>query len=141
MKLTKQPDLSLDDKSTKIEKTVFMILLAAMAVYYGYRLFAFTPWYDELYTYYCFISKGPIYAAIHWPLPNNHVGYSVLSACLDYLGNAYIGLRGVSYLCALANICILHRIGGIARTVASYLSYAVFISQSSLKTASSLKRL
>ena len=112
MKLTKQPDLSLDDKSTKIEKTVFMILLAAMAVYYGYRLFAFTPWYDELYTYYCFISKGPIYAAIHWPLPNNHVGYSVLSACLDYLGNAYIGLRGVSYLCALANICILHRIAG-----------------------------
>ncbi|MDE6203667.1 MAG: hypothetical protein K2G19_09365, partial [Lachnospiraceae bacterium] len=66
--------------------------------------------YDELYTYYCFISKGPLYAAIHWPLPNNHVGYSVLSAFLDYLGNPYIGLRGISYLCALANICLLYKI-------------------------------
>lgn len=81
-----------------------------MALYYGYRMFALTPWYDELYTYYCFISKGPLYAAVHWPLPNNHVGYSALSACLDYLGNSYIGLRGVSYLCALANMYLLYRI-------------------------------
>lgn len=86
-----------------------------MAVYYGFRMFAFTPWYDELYTYYYFISKGPLYAAIHWPLPNNHVGYSVLSAFLDYLGNSYIGLRGVSYLCALANMYLLYRIAGIYR--------------------------
>lgn len=83
-----------------------------MALYYGYRLFAFTPWYDELYTYYCFISRGPVYAAVHWPLPNNHVGYSVLSAFLDYLGNPYIGLRGVSYLCALANMYLIYRIAG-----------------------------
>ena len=71
-----------------------------------------TPWYDELYTYYCFISKGPLYAAVHWPLPNNHVGYSVLSACLDALGNPYIGLRGISYLCALANLYLLYKIAG-----------------------------
>lgn len=86
-----------------------MILLAGMAVYYGWRLFALTPWYDELYTYYFFISRGPVYAAIHWPLPNNHVGYSVLSAVLDLFGNSYIGLRGVSYLCALTNLCLLYR--------------------------------
>lgn len=89
----------------------FFALLGMMALYYGYRLFALTPWYDELYTYYWFISKGPVYAAIHWPLPNNHVGYSVLSACLDYLGNSYIGLRGISYLCALTNMCLLYKIG------------------------------
>ena len=83
-----------------------------MAVYYGYRMFFLTPWYDELYTYYYFISKGPLYAAIHWPLPNNHVGYSVLSACFDFLGNAYIGLRGVSYLCALVNMYLIYRIAG-----------------------------
>ena len=90
----------------------FMVFLAGMALYYGWRMFALTPWYDELYTYYCFISRGPVYAAIHWPLPNNHVGYSVLSAFLDYLGNSYIGLRGISYLCALANICLLYKIAG-----------------------------
>ena len=89
-----------------------MVFLAGMALYYGWRMFALTPWYDELYTYYCFISRGPVYAAIHWPLPNNHVGYSVLSAFLDYLGNSYIGLRGISYLCALANICLLYKIAG-----------------------------
>ena len=99
-----------NQKQEKREKAAFLILLAVMAVYYGYRLFALTPWYDELYTYYWFISKGPVYAAIHWPLPNNHVGYSVLSAFLDYLGNAYIGLRGVSYLCALSNMCLLYKI-------------------------------
>lgn len=93
------------------EKTGFLIFLLIMAVYYGYRLFALTPWYDELYTYYYFISRGPVYAAIHWPVPNNHVGYSVLSAFLDYFGNPYIGLRGVSYLCALANLILIFRIG------------------------------
>lgn len=93
------------------EKNAFCILFLIMAVYYGYRMFALTPWYDELYTYYYFVSRGPVYAAIHWPLPNNHVGYSVLSGFLDYLGNPYIGLRGVSYLCSLANLILLYVIG------------------------------
>lgn len=91
---------------------VFWLLFAIMAVYYGWRMFALTPWYDELYTYYCFISKGPVYAAIHWPLPNNHVGYSVLSGFLDLLGNPYLGLRGISYLAALANMVLLYKIAG-----------------------------
>lgn len=93
------------------EKTGFLIFLLIMAIYYGFRLFALTPWYDELYTYYYFISRGPVYAAIHWPVPNNHVGYSVLSALLDFFGNSYIGLRGVSYLSALANMVLLFKIG------------------------------
>lgn len=97
--------------SKDYEKTGFVILLFVMAGYYGYRLFSLTPWYDELYTYYFFISRGPVYAAIHWPVPNNHVGYSVLSAFLDYLGNPYIGLRGISYLCALINMVLLFQIG------------------------------
>lgn len=97
-------------KNINIEKKAFFILLMLMAVYYGWRMFALTPWYDELYTFYCFISKGPVYSAIHWPLPNNHVGYSVLSGFLNYLGNAYIGLRGISYLCALANLCLMYKI-------------------------------
>lgn len=96
------------DKKFSWGDVAFLIVLIGMAVYYGWRLFALTPWYDELYTYYFFISKGPFYAAIHWPLPNNHVGYSVLSAVLDLFGNSYIGLRGISYLCALANLCLLY---------------------------------
>lgn len=99
-----------NQKQERWENAAFLAVLAVAAVYYGYRLFALTPWYDELYTYYWFISKGPVYAAIHWPLPNNHVGYSVLSAFLDFLGNSYIGLRGVSYLCALINMCLLYKI-------------------------------
>ena len=86
------------------------MLFAGMAVYYGYRMFALTPWYDELYTYYYFISRGPVYAAIHWPLPNNHVGYSALSACLGIFGSAPIALRGVSYLCSLGSLTLLYRI-------------------------------
>ncbi len=87
--------------------TLFII---GMAIYYFWRMFAITPQYDELYTYYTFISKGPIYSAIHWPLPNNHVGYSVLSGILDYSGNSYIGLRGVSYVCAVSNLILVYRI-------------------------------
>lgn len=86
-------------------------MMVCMALYYLYRMFALTPWYDELYTYYFFISRGPVYAAIHWPLPNNHVGYSVLSGVLNCLGNPYIGLRGVSFLCAQANLALLFGIG------------------------------
>lgn len=106
------PMKSNDMKQEKdYEKVGFALLFLVMAVYYGYRMFALTPWYDELYTYYYFISRGPVYAAVHWPLPNNHVGYSVLSSFLDYFGNSYIGLRGVSYLCALSNIGLLFYAG------------------------------
>ena len=62
-----------------------VILVAVMAVIYGRMMYVNRPWYDELYTYYYFISKGPVYAAIHWPVPNNHIGYSVLSAFLDLI--------------------------------------------------------
>lgn len=94
-----------------MESVVFLLLFFVMAGYYGWRLFALTPWYDELYTYYYFISRGPVYAAIHWPLPNNHVGYSVLSAILDLFGNAAIGLRGVAWICSLISPCLLFIIG------------------------------
>lgn len=94
-----------------MESVIFLLLLLVMALYYGWRLFALTPWYDELYTYYCFISRGPVYAAIHWPLPNNHVGYSVLSAIFDLFGNAAIGLRGVSWVCSLISLYLLFAVG------------------------------
>ena len=93
------------------ETTVFILFLIGMAVYYGWRMFALTPWYDELYTYYYFISRGPIYAAIHWPVPNNHMGYSALSACLGIFGNSAVALRGVSYLSSIGGLILLFRIG------------------------------
>lgn len=93
------------------ETAVFILFLTGMAFYYGWRMFVLTPWYDELYTYYYFISRGPVYAAIHWPLPNNHIGYSVLSACLGFFGNAAVALRGVSYLCSMGSLVLLFRIG------------------------------
>ncbi len=91
------------------ENLIFCLFFAGMVIYYAYNMFAIKPWYDELYTYYSFISRGPIYSAIHWPVPNNHVLYSVLSAFLDYLGNPYIGLRGISFLAACANPVLLYR--------------------------------
>lgn len=99
----KKPKLTAADR-------VFFLFFIVMAVYYGYRMFALVPWYDELYTYYYFISRGPVYAAIHWPLPNNHVGYSTLSACLGIFGCAPIALRGVSYLCSLGSLILLYRL-------------------------------
>lgn len=93
------------------ETAIFALFLIGMALYYGWRIFALTPWYDELYTYYYFISRGPVYAAIHWPLPNNHIGYSVLSACLGIFGNSAVALRGVSYLCSLGSLILIYRIG------------------------------
>lgn len=98
-------------KKPDVETAVFLVFLLAMVFYYGWRMFALTPWYDELYTYYYFISRGPVYAAIHWPLPNNHVGYSTLSACLGIFGNSAVALRGVSYLCSLGSLVLLFRIG------------------------------
>lgn len=92
------------------EDGVFLLFFFVMAAYYGWRMFTLIPWYDELYTYFYFISRGPVYAAIHWPLPNNHVGYSTLSACLGIFGCAPVALRGVSYLCSLGSLIFLYRI-------------------------------
>lgn len=94
------------------ENILFSLFFTGMVIYYAYSMFAIKPWYDELYTYYSFISRGPVYAAIHWPVPNNHVFYSVLSAFLDYLGNPYIGLRGISFIAACANLILLYRFAG-----------------------------
>lgn len=93
------------------ETAVFILFFLFMAGYYAWRMFALTPWYDELYTYYYFISRGPVYAAIHWPLPNNHIGYSVLSACLGIFGSPAIALRGISYLSSLGSLLLLFLIG------------------------------
>lgn len=97
-------------KQKDIEWNIFLFFLTGMAFYYTFRLFALTPWYDELYTYYYFISRGPVYAAIHWPLPNNHVGFSVLSAILDFAGSSAIGLRGISWLSSLISLCLIFTI-------------------------------
>ena len=86
------------------------LFIIGMAVYYLWRMFVITPLYSELYSYVNFISKGPLYSALNWPLPNNHVGYSVLSAFLYYLGNSYVALRGVSYICAVSNLILVYRI-------------------------------
>ena len=95
----------IDFRKLNIEIVIFALIMAAL---YGIMMFTNGPWYDELYTYYSFISRGPVYAAIHWPVPNNHVGYSVLSAFLDLFGNSYIGLRGVSFVAAIANIILIY---------------------------------
>ncbi len=84
------------------------ILIGIVAIIYIINMFKNGPWYDELYTYYYFISRGPIYAAIHWPVPNNHVGYSVLSAFLDFFGNPYVGLRGISVICGITNLSLIY---------------------------------
>lgn len=101
---------------------IFLVFFLGMAVYYGHRMFAMVPWYDELYTYYYFISRGPVYAAIHWPLPNNHVGYSALSGCLIIFGSSAVALRGVSWLCSLGSLILLYRIGR-----KSFAGYSAFI--------------
>ena len=90
------------------ENMGIILFTLGMAGYYGWRMFALDPWYDELYTYYSFISKGPIYAAIHWPVPNNHVMYSVISAFLNVFGNPYISLRGISFFASVGNIVLLY---------------------------------
>lgn len=108
--------------------TLFII---GMSIYYMWRMVAITPQYDELYTYYTFISRGPLYAAIHWPLPNNHVGYSVLSAILDYTGNSYIGLRGVSLVCAISNIILIYRI--CRRYFSHFLSFGAMLLYASMQ--------
>ncbi len=101
------------NKKINIAKTIkenigITIFVLCMAGYYGWRMFALDPWYDELYTYYSFISKGPVYAAIHWPVPNNHVMYSVVSAFLNIFGNSYISLRGISFLASVGNLILLY---------------------------------
>ena len=87
------------------------IYIVIMSLLYVIMMFINKPWYDELYTYYSFISRGPVYAAIHWPVPNNHVGYSVISACLNIFGNSYISLRGISCVAAIANLILIYNIG------------------------------
>ena len=94
------------------ELLIFIIFVAIMSGYYIYRMLTFAPWYDELYTYNFFISRGPVYAGIHWPVPNNHMGYSVLSGFLYVITHEpYISLRGISLLSSIGNLIMLFMAG------------------------------
>ena len=97
-------------KESAKKHSSLIVLLVIMAVSYAHSMFVNRPWYDELYTYYYFVSRGPIYAAIHWPVPNNHMGYSVLAGVMDLFGNSYLGLRAVSVICSTINIYLIYRL-------------------------------
>lgn len=92
------------------ENALFCLLFCGMGIYYLWRMFSIPPWYDELYTYENFIDRGMIYSMIHWPLPNNHVFFSALSAVLNKLGSPYLGLRGISFLASMGSLLLLFRI-------------------------------
>ena len=92
------------------EHILAVLFILFMTICYVRMMFTNGPWYDELYTYYYFISRGPVYAAIHWPVPNNHVGYSVISAFLNIFGNAYVSLRGVSFIAAVVNLVLIYKL-------------------------------
>ncbi|MBR2402473.1 MAG: hypothetical protein IKB01_06880 [Lachnospiraceae bacterium] len=89
------------------ENRFFVCICVVMSIYYLYRLFAITPWYDEVYTYLSFIDKGFFFSITHWPLPNNHILFSALSSFLRPAG-VYIALRGISYLSAVGTLILLY---------------------------------
>ena len=92
-----------------IRNNIMIIIPAVLAaIVYVHGMFSNGPWYDELYTYYYFISRGPVYAAIHWPVPNNHVGYSVISSLLNIFGNSYLSLRGISCIAGVTNVVLVY---------------------------------
>lgn len=93
----------------KNNKSISILVTFAFA-YYIVSAIINKPWYDELYTYYTFICRGPIYSAIHWPLPNNHIGFSVLSSCLNIFGSSFVSLRGLSIIAATANVILLYSV-------------------------------
>ncbi len=89
------------------EKYIYIIILTLLGIYYVYRMFYIAPWYDETYTYINFINEGFLYSATHWPAPNNHIFFSMLSSLINWCGN-YIGLRGISVLAAIGTVILLY---------------------------------
>lgn len=94
------------------ENLYFILFLCGITIYYIWRLFNITPWYDELFTYRNFIDRGIIYSMTHWPLPNNHIFFSICSAILNKYTNPYIGLRGISLLASIGSFILLYRLIG-----------------------------
>lgn len=107
-----------------------IIIFTLLAIYYGYRLFHITPWYDETYTYINFINEGFWYSATHWPAPNNHIFFSMLSSLISWCG-VYIGLRGISFLAAMGTVIFLYKLFRefTSKTVSiiTVLSYTLFL--------------
>ena len=110
-RIQKGIDINMKDRLLNCikENKFFAVIWLLFSGYYLYRLFAIVPWYDEIYTYLNFIDKGVFYSATHWPLPNNHVFFSMISAFFRIFG-IYIGLRGVSYLSALGTLLLFYGI-------------------------------
>lgn len=95
-------------KQTIREHWLFTIMFVFFVAYYLHRMLILAPWYDELYTYLYFSSKGVGYSATHWPFPNNHIFFSMMSACLKPFGG-FVMLRGISYLAAVLAILGMYK--------------------------------
>lgn len=96
-------------KSKIREHYVSIVIFALLGIYYGYRMLCMVPWYDELYTYLHFTTEGPWYSATHWPFPNNHIFFSIVSSLIAWCGNI-VGLRGISYFAAMGTVFLLYRL-------------------------------
>ena len=96
-----------EKKNNNIYKLLIIFILIGLI--YWERMNRLPPWYDELYTYREFISKGIRYSATHWPLPNNHILFSILSSGLQILtDNRIFILRGISFVSFMMTAAFLY---------------------------------
>lgn len=103
----------------KIKRTVDFIKENYICCIVGIIVFVICCWYslyrtyfcDELSTFYLFIQEGPLYSATHYPYPNNHILYSVLSSIIYMVtDNPLIGLRGVAIFCSTINAMLIYKL-------------------------------
>lgn len=62
------------------EKFIFYIVFASFAAIYAFFSATLPIYYDEAWTYLVFTRKGVIESATYYPMPNNHVFFSILTA-------------------------------------------------------------
>ncbi|MBR3251759.1 MAG: hypothetical protein IKF80_08600 [Erysipelotrichaceae bacterium] len=97
-------------KENKLWAYFVICYFAFIFIIYWWNMVAIhTPWYDELYTYAHFISQGPLFVATHWPLPNNHILFNLLSSFVYLITkNNIISLRLISYFFFVLSCLLLY---------------------------------
>lgn len=118
------------------ERRTAGLLLAGLLLARAYFVLHYPLYGDEVVTYLSFVREGPLSAVSFYPIPNNHIGYSVLCWLASLISpNIYWTMRLPTLLVsaagtALVGLLLLRRVGFRVAALAVFLfgffPYALF---------------
>lgn len=87
----------------------FLIVLCFFSILFFFKLFNNVLYDDEVGFYLSPTSRGVVFSLLSYGSTGHHILYATLSAILDFFGNVYIAIRGVSFVAWMISNIVIYK--------------------------------